>query len=213
MTFVQGQRTVFVEEKSEPSSMDTNLCGWLPRIHYFRLLRKRLYYIPLSILGLAFACHFTVRALPFVITVCMFGAGALVMSQLYKRSSWLREVVEVIGLRRCYQVSASFAFAIMLWISQGHPVHAQFFNAAELYFNQTFTGIEATTTVVFGVIRAIFLIYIAVSLVRVIQAARNDDDWQQMARSPVIIVMAVVLGDVLTNLVIGAGGGPGVGGG
>ena len=213
MTFVQGQGTVFVEEKSEPSSMDTNLCGWLPRIHYFRLLRKRLYYIPLSILGLAFACHFTVRALPFVITVCMFGAGALVMSQFYKRSSWLRQVVEVIGLRRCYQVSASFAFAIMLWISQGHPVHAQFFNAAELYFNQTFTGIEATTTVVFGVIRAIFLIYIAVSLVRVIQAARNDDDWQQMARSPVIIVMAVVLGDVLTNLVIGAGGGPGVGGG
>ena len=104
----------------------------------------------------------------------------------------------------------------MLWISQGHPVHAQFFNAAELYFNQTFTGIEATTTVVFGVIRAIFLIYIAVSLVRVIQAARNDDDWQQMARAPVIIVMAVILGDVLTELVVGGadtGGGGEAGGG
>lgn len=211
MTFVQGQRNVFVEEKSESSSMGTNLCSWLPRIHYFRLLRKLLYYIPLSILGLAFACHFTVRALPFVITVCMFGAGALVMSQFYKRSSWLRQVVEVIGLRRCYQVSASFAFAIMLWISHGHPVHAQFFQGAEEFFNTTFEGVAEVSEVVFGVIRAIFLIYIAVSLVRVIQAARNDDDWQQMARAPVIIVMAVILGDVLTELVVGGAdteGGP-----
>ncbi len=55
----------------------------------------------------------------------------------------------------------------------------------------------------FGVIRALFLVYIAVSLVRVVQSARNDDDWQQLARAPMIIVMAVVIGDVLASLVIG----------
>jgi hypothetical protein len=30
---------------------------------------------------------------------------------------------------------------------------------------------------IFGVLRAIFVIYIAIAVIRVIVAARNDDDW------------------------------------
>ena len=59
---------------------------------------------------------------------------------------------------------------------------------------------------IFGVLRAIFVIYIAIAVIRVLVAARNDDDWSTLARTPLIIVMAIVIGDLMANLVIGGAG-------
>jgi len=38
----------------------------------------------------------------------------------------------------------------------------------------------------------------------VIQAARQDQDWQDLARTPLIIVIAVSLGDILATFITGA---------
>ncbi|MFB2920188.1 MULTISPECIES: hypothetical protein [Aerosakkonema] len=100
------------------------------------------------------------------------------------------------------------------------PAHAQFFIQTENWLRSAFpingatggTGAGGTDiySVVFNTLRAIFVLYLAVALVRVIAAARNDEDWQSLARTPLIILVTVTLGDILAGLITGgAAGGPG----
>ncbi|HEY9692710.1 MAG TPA: hypothetical protein V6D15_10915 [Oculatellaceae cyanobacterium] len=51
--------------------------------------------------------------------------------------------------------------------------------------------------------RALFVLYLAVSLARVISSARNDEDWQNLARTPLIILITVTMGDVLAGIITG----------
>lgn len=102
--------------------------------------------------------------------------------------------------------------------STATPAQAQFFNQTEAWLRSSFPmtaggGAGAGGTdiykLVFNTLRAIFVLYLAVSLVRVIAAARNDEDWQTLARTPLIILITVTLGDILAGLITGgaAGGG------
>ncbi|MFN6568209.1 hypothetical protein [Dendronalium sp. ChiSLP03b] len=91
------------------------------------------------------------------------------------------------------------------------PAQAQFFQNAQTWMTTNFgNGGNAQTTAVitlfFNVLRGLFLLYVGISLVRIIQAARNDEDWQSLARTPLIIVLAVLVGDLVTSLIIGTGG-------
>jgi hypothetical protein len=93
------------------------------------------------------------------------------------------------------------------------PAQAQFFQRAQGFFeNQLIQGNvtdndsqNARTAVglIFNVLRAIFLLYIAVSLVGVINAVRKDEEWQTIARTPLLVVVAVTIADVLTGFIIG----------
>ncbi|MBE9052749.1 hypothetical protein IQ243_20440 [Nostocales cyanobacterium LEGE 11386] len=89
------------------------------------------------------------------------------------------------------------------------PANAQFFNNAQTWFNSVFVpaaGNPQTTAVInlfFNVLRGLFLLYVGVALVQIIQAARNDEDWKSLARTPLIIVLAVFVGDLVTGLLIG----------
>jgi hypothetical protein len=56
---------------------------------------------------------------------------------------------------------------------------------------------------VFNVLRALYLLYIAVALIGVINAVRKDEDWQVVARTPLLVVIAVTIADVLTSFIIG----------
>lgn len=100
------------------------------------------------------------------------------------------------------------------------PAHAQFFIQTENWLRSAFpinggtggAGAGGTDiySIVFNTLRAIFVLYLAVALVRVIAAARNDEDWQSLARTPLIILVTVTLGDILAGLITGgAAGGPG----
>lgn len=86
------------------------------------------------------------------------------------------------------------------------PAQAQFFQNAETWMTSQFTGAGEAIPLVFNVLRGLFLIYLGISLVKVIQAARQDEDWQNLARTPMIILIAVTIGDILANLIIGGGG-------
>lgn len=94
------------------------------------------------------------------------------------------------------------------------PASAQFFTQTEGWMRNSFpmTGGAAgggtdIYALVFNTLRAIFVLYLAISLVRVIAAARNDEDWQNLARTPLIILITVTLGDILAGLITGGGGG------
>lgn len=92
------------------------------------------------------------------------------------------------------------------------PAQAQFFNQTEGWLRNSFptTSGGGTTDIyklVFNTLRAIFVLYLAVSLVRVIASARNDEDWQTLARTPLIILITVTLGDILAGLITGSGAG------
>lgn len=133
--------------------------------------------------------------------LCM--AVAMILRRAAKKDVVASRILKKIGSPRVFRLVLGLLFGSSLWMSQTNPLFAQFFQVAEDFFNTTFPDAGDVVPLVFGVIRALFLLYIAVSLVRVIQSARNDDDWQQLARAPMIIVMAVVIGDVLATLVIG----------
>lgn len=89
------------------------------------------------------------------------------------------------------------------------PADAQFFNNAQTWMNTAFGNAagngqtQAVIKLFFNVLRGLFLLYVGISLVRVVQAARNDEDWQTLARTPLIIVLAVFVGDLVTGLIIG----------
>lgn len=92
--------------------------------------------------------------------------------------------------------------------AQPEAAQAQFFKKAEEYVKAKLAadapGADKAVELIFTVLRGLFLIYLGISIVRIVQAARNDQDWQDLARTPLIILIAVVLGDVLSGFIIGA---------
>ena len=94
----------------------------------------------------------------------------------------------------------------LLWLITllAYPARAQFFGGAETWMTGVF-GAAAGEAIplVFNVLRGLFLLYVGISLVRVINSARNDEDWQTIARTPLIIIIAVTAGDILTTLITG----------
>ncbi len=91
--------------------------------------------------------------------------------------------------------------ALMLGVNQS--ANAQFFQGAESYFTSNFSASSAGITVVFAALRALYIIYLAVSLIGAINAARADEDWLTVARTPTLVVVGVTLADILTTMITG----------
>ncbi len=131
--------------------------------------------------------------------------------------SLIAVIIQQIGLqvnlpRRSLILLQILAAAIVLslyWLDWfAAPAQAQFFGEAEKFFKKTLTANnggagETPVSLIFNVLRAIYLLYIAISLVGVINAVRKDEDWQSIARTPLLVVVAVTIADVLTRFVIG----------
>lgn len=82
-----------------------------------------------------------------------------------------------------------------------------FFGGAEEWMGGAFTGIDKKIlALVFNVLRGLIVLYLGINLVKVVQAAREGDDWQTLARTPLIIVVTVTMGDLLTAMIVGTGG-------
>jgi hypothetical protein len=113
--------------------------------------------------------------------------------RLRYRRWWNRRLMLSLGL------GMLFLFTVF-----AYPAHAQFFGGAEDWMQTNF-GANAGDAIplVFNVLRGLFLLYVAISLVKVINAARQDEDWATIARTPLIIIIAVTAGDILTTLITG----------
>jgi uncharacterized membrane protein len=124
-----------------------------------------------------------------------------------------RSLRDVSRSRILFQVLAAALLLSCFWLDYfAAPAQAQFFKGAEDFFKKTLTqgsnnnSPQDAISLIFNVLRAIYLLYIAISLVGIINAVRQDDDWQSVARIPLLVIIAVTIADVLTGFVIGNGG-------
>lgn len=98
------------------------------------------------------------------------------------------------------------------------PAAAQFFNKTQQWVENTLSkdasgsgsgsggnNVKTMVALTFNVLRFIFVIYLGIALVKVIQAAREGEDWQTLARTPAIILLTVTLGDMLGSMITGSG--------
>lgn len=101
-------------------------------------------------------------------------------------------------------IAIGFVIGLLL-VFTVEPAQAQFFNKTQTWMTGAIPGIDTgLVALIFNVLRALFVIYLGIGLVKVIQSARNDDDWQQMARTPLILVVTVTMGDILAGIITGA---------
>lgn len=109
----------------------------------------------------------------------------------------------------------SVCFGSGAWLGVAFPSQALFFQAAETYMTTLINGAagaggnaagaQAMVPLIFGVLRVIFVLYVGIALVRVINAFRNDEDWQTAARIPLITVLCIVIGDAISGMIVQGG--------
>ena len=172
---------------------------------------ERLNQISFSVLvGLSFICiglDFVRHGPSLLLTI--LGAGFIsllesripILGWMLGGKQWLRK-----GLRFRLPLVGGVVVSLLVTVL-AHPAQAQFFGNAETWM-QTNLGNNTGDAIplVFNVLRGLFLLYVGISLVRVINSARQDEDWQTIARTPLIIIIAVTAGDILTTLITGTGG-------
>lgn len=169
-------------------------------------------------------CSWLIESVPFLIAcavlISVISLKSPVLLFCLLVGSLITIIIQQIGEqvhlpRRSLILLQILAVAIVLslfWLDYfAVPAQAQFFKRAEDFFKQNLTttgdatannGTQAVS-LIFNVLRALYLLYIAVSLIGVINAVRKDEDWQTIARTPLLVVVAVTIADVLTGFVIG----------
>ncbi|MBC7882273.1 MAG: hypothetical protein H7Y37_13180 [Anaerolineae bacterium] len=109
--------------------------------------------------------------------------------------------------RSLLRTSALALLPIVDNFAHPHAAHAVFFENARVWLDATFTatgnaGAALGVDMTINVLRAVLLIWVALGIVRTIQAARNDEDWQTTARVPILATISIVVGDIITGLII-----------
>jgi hypothetical protein len=142
--------------------------------------------------------------------ITTFGISALGTLSIF----WRRELSGFLNttakFSRRYKITSSALTVLGVFLlldDLATTAQAQFFQNAETWMTGQFTGAQTAITLSFNVLRGLFILYLGIALVRVVQAARQDEDWQNLARTPMIILIAVTMGDILANLIIGGGTG------
>ena len=158
-----------------------------------------------GILGAELAFH----APLFVVGAGMTALTLKIVKAIIRRTPALQRLLKValtrVGLTDARLPAMTAGVGVGAWLSVAAPSQALFFSVAEQYFTTVFGGASAATTaipLVFGILRVIFVLYLAIALVRVINAFRNDEDWQTAARIPMMVVLCIVLGDVLSTMIV-----------
>jgi hypothetical protein len=156
----------------------------------------------MGVMGMSIAAMLTLVAIPVLLPEASLN--------LYCKAevAWNRS-----GMGRTMSFGAAMSVACVAMLTftlataQPEAAQAQFFKKAEEYVKTKLAadapGADKAVELIFAVLRGLFLIYLGISIVRIVQAARNDQDWQDLARTPLIILIAVVLGDVLSGFIIG----------
>lgn len=169
--------------------------------------------------------HLLIESLPFVLAcavlISVISLNSPVLLFCLLMGSLITIVIQQIGQQIKIpkrqliplQILAVVTLLGIFWLDYfAAPAQAQFFKKAEDFFQNNLTAgassnggnTQLAVGLVFNVLRALYLLYIAVALIGVVNAVRKDEDWQNIARTPLLVVVAVTIADVLTGFVIGS---------
>lgn len=108
---------------------------------------------------------------------------AIIRSNPLCQKIW-KALVQKSGISENQMAELTACFAAGAWLSATAPTQALFFDTAETYMNNLINGLGASATgtaglvkLIFGTLRLIFVIYVGIAVVRVVNAFRNDEDW------------------------------------
>ncbi len=108
------------------------------------------------------------------------------------------------GWNTAVALSALSCVFLAVTVLLPEPAHAMFFANAETWMKGTFKGIDASMiSMIFGVIRATLIIYVGIATVRVAQSMQRDEDWQTLARTPLVLMVSLTIGDTIVEMIIG----------
>mgnify|MGYP001032049196 CR=1 FL=1 len=100
------------------------------------------------------------------------------------------------------QFALSALSVFYIWDATATAANALFFQAAEDYVAGLFSDGSDMIGLVFGALRAFLLLYLGVKLIQTVNAMRQDEDWQTIARTPLIVLLVVVFGDRLAEMIV-----------
>ena len=118
------------------------------------------------------------------------------------RSSRIQLCSKIAGLATLF-VLASASFS---------PAQAQFLQSAEQAATDLTTGLGGATdispviTFIFGALRLLLIVYMAVALIQIVNSARQGEEWKDLVRTPLLIILVVIIGDFIAAIVVGGGG-------
>jgi hypothetical protein len=91
------------------------------------------------------------------------------------------------------------------------PAHAQFLEAAEAGAVEIVTGLggggenlQGIVEFIFGALRLLLVIYMAIALIQIVNAARQGEEWKDLMRTPLMVILVVVVGDFIAGVIFGA---------
>lgn len=142
---------------------------------------------------------------PFMATCAAMAVGFTIPGQVAKIADAVDRFCRKIGLNPVFLLGLATGLLSFYLVLDGGAAHAQFFNGAESWLKGALKGSDEIISLTFNVLRGLFLIYLGIALVQVIQKSRDGEDWQTLARTPMIILVTVTLGDVLAGMITGGG--------
>lgn len=84
------------------------------------------------------------------------------------------------------------------------PARAQFLNGGKEFFRTAFPDTTALTDLMFDVLLAVYVLYIAVSAYKVFGAMRSEEggEWMEIAKTPLKIILTISVIDAMIALVV-----------
>ncbi|MFB2892323.1 hypothetical protein ACE1CI_05190 [Aerosakkonemataceae cyanobacterium BLCC-F50] len=141
---------------------------------------------------------------PAVTIVVLMGSLVTVLGELMGQKRSPRWTVAL-------QVLVGIVSITMLLLYSATPAEAAFFQKAEEFFKSNFAqgvqGADTAVSLVFNVLRAIFLLYVAVALIGIHNAFQQGLEFQSATRTLVLVIVVAVIADVLTGVIVGNGSG------
>ena len=153
---------------------------------------------------------------------CLFLGTNWIASRQQMLKPWHRALIKYGPASLLFLSALAFFWIVIM----SDSANAQFFKNAETWMKTNFGkaiggggggaggagGGGDVIALVFNVLRAIYILYLGVELVKCIKAAQQDQDWQTLARTPLIIVVSITIADIVSTLILGPGTGGGAGG-
>jgi hypothetical protein len=86
------------------------------------------------------------------------------------------------------------------------PAQAQFLNQTQSWMVSVFPQAQAFAPIIFNAIRLLLVLFIIFKAFQAVQAARNDEEWQNLVKTPLVIIVLVAITDITVGFITGAGG-------